>query len=323
MVEAGQQQSQGQQGPQGQQGDGGSQGGQQGQSQSQGQQPQGGQQQQPQQSQSQQGQQQQSQSQQDSSNPYINPDGTFKKSFFEHLPEDLQNDKTLQQYKDIQSLAKSHANAEKMLGKKGITIPDEGSSDEEWQRYREAMGVPDSAEKYELPEVELPEGVEGGQQYEQFTQNFKQIAHELNLSNQQTAGLFKAYHDWMDREVQQQREQAEKQRAQVADELRQEWGREYEHNLAASKHAFSQLGVMEQIQQLGLLDDPTMIRLGKQVYDAIGEDTLGAPGGPTYQDIQSEIQQIRNNPNDPFNDPKHPQHREREQYVRNLYKKAY
>jgi len=214
-------------------------------------------------------------------------------------------------------MAKTLVNSQKMLGKKGITVPDESSSDEERQAFREALGIPDSAENYELSEVELPETIDTNN-YEQFTEEFKKLMADAEIPQDKADKVWQAYHEWIDRGVQQNKEQTEAEQAKQRDELRKEWGREMEHNEACGEHALKQLGYYEQLQELGVADNPVVKRLANDVYNYIGEDTLGEPGGQSSQDAQSEINSIVGNPNDPYFDKNHPQHQERVQHMRKL-----
>lgn len=65
---------------------------------------------------------------------------------------------------DFESMAKSHAGLEQLLGKKSksVLVPNDKSTPEELAEYRKAMGVPDKPEDYLeriRPEI-MPEGVQ-------------------------------------------------------------------------------------------------------------------------------------------------------------------
>ena len=72
-----------------------------------------------------------------------------------NLPDDLRNDPTLQNYKDVESLAKTVVHQQKMIGNR-IPLP---KTDEEKAELYGKLGRPDSPDKYQ---------VNLGQDYEPF-----------------------------------------------------------------------------------------------------------------------------------------------------------
>lgn len=256
-----------------------------------------------------------------SGNPFLNSDGTLKKGFKEHLPEHLQGNKSLDKFKDISSVFQSYANLEERLGKKGVTIPDENSSQEEWDQFKEALNIPSDPQNVELPDPEnMPDGF---QQDEKFVEQFKEAMVEAGIPESAAKTLWQRFHDWADERYQQMNQQTEEAKTRARDELRQEWGRQYDHNVEAARRAAESLGVLEQLDQSGYGNDPLILRTLKGAFDAIGEDTLGTPGGPTPQDAAGQIQQIRSDPNHPYNNPESPQHADAVKQVQRLYQQAY
>ncbi len=264
---------------------------------------------------------QQTQQQTSSGNPFVNPDGTLKEGFKEHLPEHLQQDKSLDKFKDFQSLTQSYKNLEERLGKKGVTIPDENSSQEEWDQFKQALNIVSDPNSLELPEPEnMPEGFE---QDEKFTDQFKQAVAEAGVSEDAAKTLWQRFHDWAGERYQQMNQQTEEAKNRARDELRQEWGRSFDHNVEAARRAAEQLGVLEQLDQSGYGNDPLILRMLKGAFDMIGEDTLGTPGGPSPEDAQSQITQIRQDPNHAYNNPNAPGHQEAVKKMQRLYQTAY
>ena len=65
--------------------------------------------------------------------------------------------------KDVREIVKSYGELEKMMGKKTegmIRLPSDASTPEEISSYRAAMGIPESADGYEIDAPELPDGVD-------------------------------------------------------------------------------------------------------------------------------------------------------------------
>ncbi len=256
-----------------------------------------------------------------SGNPFLNPDGTLKQGFKEYLPEHLQSNKSLDKFKDISSVFQSYANLEERLGKKGVTIPDENSSQEEWDQFKQALNIVSDPNSLELPEPEnMPEGFE---QDEKFTDQFKQAVAEAGVSEDAAKTLWQRFHDWAGERYQQMNQQTEEAKNRARDELRQEWGRSFNHNVEAARRAAEQLGVLEQLDQSGYGNDPLILRTLKGAFDMIGEDTLGTPGGPSPEDAQSQITQIRQDPNHAYNNPNSAGHQEAVRKMQRLYQTAY
>ena len=97
------------------------------------------------------------------------------------LPDELKNDATLQNFKDIESLAKTVVHQQKVLGSR-IPLP---KNDDEYNELYNKLGRPEDPNKYE---VKIP------QEYEQYfkkenVDEFKNVAHKIGLNNKQVNAL--------------------------------------------------------------------------------------------------------------------------------------
>lgn len=106
---------------------------------------------------------------------------------------DLGEDAMFQPFKDVAGLAKAYKDTKQMLGK-AQGIPGETASPEEKSAFYKALGVPETADGYDLKAPEgLPEKL--AQVYStEMLGEFKKVAKELNLTPAQAAGLQK----WQD-----------------------------------------------------------------------------------------------------------------------------
>lgn len=95
--------------------------------------------------------------------------------------------------KDIKSpddLWKLTDNAQSLIGKRPAGIPTADAPEEEWQKFYNAAGRPDSPDKYTLPDVEgLPEGLDLGPQKQTATK----ILHEAGLTQKQAEKVWSLY----------------------------------------------------------------------------------------------------------------------------------
>ncbi len=77
------------------------------------------------------------------------------------LPEDIRNDPSLADIKDVGAMAKSYINGQKLIGKNRISLPGEGATDEEWSAFHSQLGRPEKSNLYDFGErPALPDGLE-------------------------------------------------------------------------------------------------------------------------------------------------------------------
>lgn len=150
------------------------------------------------------------------------------------LPDDLKGDATLSRYKDIEALARGHVETKKLVGSK-LSLPGEGAGEDEWGAFYNAIGRPESADKYEIKTIELPVDApeETRTALAEATKPFRELAHKLGLTGAQATALSEF-------ELQRQSEFFTKGQQEV-DALKASLGRDYEPKLAAAQQIFQQL----------------------------------------------------------------------------------
>lgn len=108
-------------------------------------------------------------------------------SFLDILPDEYKQDKSFTQYTDISSLLKTYKEQERMLGTAVAHIPDENSTPEQWNKFYNKIGRPETCNEYAVSEKELPEDY---QRDEEFIKEYAQKAHELGLTKKQFHDLY-------------------------------------------------------------------------------------------------------------------------------------
>ena len=70
------------------------------------------------------------------------------------LSDELRADKSLENIKDISSLAKSYIHAQKLVGADKIPVPNKHATEQDWDAVYKRLGRPDTPDgyKYNLPE---------------------------------------------------------------------------------------------------------------------------------------------------------------------------
>lgn len=102
----------------------------------------------------------------------------------------LRDHPALKSYKTKDEAVKALVHAQRMLGKTPegyVRIPGKGDAQEQQDAFYSAMGRPENAHGYKMPEIDLPEGYE---MQEAIIEGFKNAAFELGLSPEQVSGLY-------------------------------------------------------------------------------------------------------------------------------------
>lgn len=111
--------------------------------------------------------------------------------FERFIPEELKNEEHIANLRrsenPLAELFKMNANAQKAVYGKNYSVPDDKATPEQKQAFYQAMGVPESPEKYELktpdwkPEEKEAAEFLAGQRTPEFLEGIKKLAHENNI----------------------------------------------------------------------------------------------------------------------------------------------
>ena len=105
--------------------------------------------------------------------------------FLSTIPEELRDHPSLSPIKDVENLARSYVNAQKLIGADKIPMP-VNPTDEDLDRIYGRLGRPETAEGYEIP-------VDGNIVTEEVAKDYANVAHKLRLSPQQASGILEYY----------------------------------------------------------------------------------------------------------------------------------
>ncbi len=236
---------------------------------------------------------------------------TVAKSWKETISEEFRNDPNISKFTEIDALAKSYINATRMIGQDKVAVPNENSTDDQWNEVYGKLGRPESADKYKL-EVQsetapLDEGA-----IKQFAQN----AHQLGLNNKQAQGILEFYKNSMEGSVQQARVETETAQANAEQELRKEWGRSYDENIKKAG-AIAKANMSEDILNMELKDGtrigdhPSVIKGFASIANLMSEDKLVSTESENVDrgtDYEAEISKLVNDRDGPYWNKSHPDH---------------
>lgn len=222
--------------------------------------------------------------------------GGDAKSWLESLPDDVKSDPSLKVFKDVGGLAKSYVNAQKMIGADRVVLPNEKSSDEEWNAFYQKLGRPESAEKYEI------KGPDGKPIESDVTKAFKDTAFKLGLSPKQVAGLA----EWNSGQLTEaQKAQETAKTNEVRDSIKAYADKlggdeKYKARVDQARVAVRALAnpeLSEFLKTSGLGSRPEMIEFFAQLHGMMGEDKIRDGTGVSFQGedpatLQKEIEAI-------------------------------
>ena len=232
-------------------------------------------------------------------------------SWKEAISEEFRQDPNIEKFTEIDALAKSYINATKMIGQDKVAVPNKNSTEDQWNEVYDKLGRPESADKYALDVksdvVPLDDGA-----VKQFAEN----AHKLGLSNKQAQGVLEFYKNSMEGTAQQSKVDTETAQVQAEQELRKEWGREFDSNVKKAG-ALAKANINSDILDLELKsgirvgDHPELIKGFAKIASMMSEDKIVSPESDSASksaDIESEISTITNNTDGPYWNKQHPDH---------------
>lgn len=212
-------------------------------------------------------------------------------------------------FTDVPSLAKSYLHAQEQISKKGVILPGQNASDEEWTQFYKSIGQPE-ADKFD---VKLPAETKINQE---FVKAFKETAHKSGLLPKQAQGML----DWYLQSEKTFATEAHKQLVAEQEKglgaLKSEWGQGYDKQVAYARAAVRELGgpdLSKYLDDTGFGNDPQLIRLMAKAGALLGEDKIRGDGagkfGKTPDEIRKEINSIMGNMEHPYFNAAHPGHK--------------
>ena len=233
------------------------------------------------------------------------------KSWKEAISEEYRTDPNIEKFTEIDALAKSYINATKMIGQDKVAVPNENSTEDQWNEVYTKLGRPESADKYQLNAKTDVVPID-----ENAIKTFAETSHKLGLNNKQAQGILEYYKSMMEGSAQQSKVDTETAQAQAEQQLRQEWGKTFEENVKkAGSVAKANLGVDVLDMQLKdgtrLGDHPDIIKGFAKIADMMSEDTIVATESENVdqgKDIEQEISRIMNDRTGPYWNKTHPDH---------------
>lgn len=251
--------------------------------------------------------------------------GTGTPAWISSLPKELQEDASLKKFSDIQGLAQSYINAQKLIGSDKIPVPGKHSTDEDWKNIFSKLGLPESVDKYEVKFGET------ATLDKKFVDEFRNLAHKSGILPKQAQALA----DWFT-ESNKNAEQSilQARQTQVNKEiegLKTEWGAAFQDKINYANNVLKNFADQETLDYLGktgMANDVRLVKLlasaGEKLYKEGKIVNNGDSNNNRLTPIEAkkQAQAILGNKEHPYNIRNHPGHKAAVDEVAELFKMA-
>jgi len=245
------------------------------------------------------------------------------------LEADLKNSPLVQKFEDtpqgLNEAIKSHASLEQLLGHEKVPIPKGPEDVEGWNRFSKAMGIPDKAEGYGLPDAQLPDSMKG---MTIDKNQFAEIAHAHKLTPSQVKGLWETYVKLNIDNYNKAMETHQNTLNDTVNRLKSEWGDTYDNNVELGQMVINRFSADQETNDWltsVFTSDPRGVKFLAKIGEQFAENKIGEFSMKRFslspEQAQSEIDEITRDPKHPYNNPDAPQaeHQRAVDYVNNLY----
>lgn len=236
------------------------------------------------------------------------------------LPVELRDAPSLATFKTVEDLAKSQVEAQSMIGRKGLIIPKADDPSPVHAAYRQALGIPEKPDGYEIKVEGAPETVWN----KDTAATFSGWAHELGLTPAQAQGIAERYAKLGGDGMAADTAARERTRAETTKALQTEWGTAYDAKVERAQRAVREFGgddLIKALQESGMGSNPAMVRAMAAIGEKIGEDRPAGmgTGRPAADNPDAELKSLMAT-GTPYWQPLHPEHQQAVARVKELYR---
>ncbi len=225
-------------------------------------------------------------------------------------------------YKSPADVVQAYAHAQRAIGADKIPLPKDGVWDE---TARAKLGIPRSADGYELQRPQLPQGVAYDETLEKAA---LPVAHKLGLTPRQVQGLLEFYAGHQSQSFQSAMRGRIDDETNATAQLQQEWGPSYDTKVATASRAARYFGgqpLIDFLNQTGAGNNPELVRAFAKIGSMMSEDSLkiGKAHGfsITPDEARREAQKLM--AKEAYTKRDHPEHQAMVEQVQQLFERAY
>jgi hypothetical protein len=143
-------------------------------------------------------------------------------------------------FPDLTTMAKSHLEAERLIGQKRLPVPKDESDAAAYGEIYKALGIPDTEAGYTLDPKET--GLEGKP-----LEVFKKAFFDNKVPPKAAQNIIKAYNEFSSSLLAEEQQVKLQQGQQEVEDLKKEWGANFDKNVHLGKQAARALGVDEKV----------------------------------------------------------------------------
>lgn len=236
--------------------------------------------------------------------------------------DELKQSKTLEKFKTPDDLANSYIALEQKQGTAGIKAPGEEGTPEDWNKFYNALGRPETSEGYK---VAMPEETELVGHDTELMNAFKPVAHSIGLNDAQLQHII----DWQHGYIVKQAEERKEQYNTTVAAMETEYGAAAPKNMALAGQFIQRFGgddAIAALQAAGLDNHPAVVKMCVAAGREFLEDALvgDALAGLENRDVAKEkIAAINADLEHAYHDPKKPGHKEAKKEMTRLFELGY
>lgn len=167
-----------------------------------------------------------------------------REAFLSNVPERIRGEAAFKDIHDVGALADSYYNAQKLVGldkAKLLRLPNGPDDADGIAAFNRAVGVPEAADKYAMPDSAVKKLPQGQKHNEEFIGGFRKTAHGLGISQRQHDGLIDFYMDHAAASNAKAAEAAQAENTRVAAAFKAELGEAHQPTLELAHGTIRQL----------------------------------------------------------------------------------
>lgn len=232
--------------------------------------------------------------------------------------------------KNPEAVLTGYNELEKLVGPNKVTIPGKDAKPEDWRKFYSAAGIPENADGYGL---KAPEGFQG---YDpEFAKWYANTAHELGIPTALTQALHDKWVKLSQDNYGARAIAAEDEEKKLDQELRTEWGADYDKKSKLAETAAKTLAQeagfdLDTSNKLGeVLLGKGLMKFFAHLGEKMGTDTLIGKGTDTFTGgpewAKGELARVKADPDftKALLDRNHPGHAEADRRHKDLNNRAY
>jgi len=191
-------------------------------------------------------------------------------TWMSQLPDDLKKNEQLSQFGTLGDFGKKYLEVSKNT-EGAVKIPGEDATDEERAAFYNKIGRPEVADKYELINPELPEGMKINTE---LGVSFRDFAHKTGLTQKQAKAAFEFYNNHMISQFSEMQKARQEAVVKGGEALKTEWGTAFDRNMEVVRRTYEKFGNEEFTKFMddsGMGNNPiilkTFLEIGKATLD--------------------------------------------------------